>query len=180
MTAPALPHTLACALALTCLAAAAQQMPQGPAPRNHGSSIIRESTVDPATAARRAETMRPHVLTLFAAGLDKESAALALSPAAASAMQAWMRDMKDFAGLEDRRTQQRMGWTLGAVHATVDVTRDLNLMSESAHELDGAASDVAGGWKKVMPLLDEGQRRRVEAIYGSALIESRRTAPARN
>jgi hypothetical protein len=140
----------------------------------HGSST---SLVRPDASAKRVESkLQPHAIGLFAAALERESPSLNLSPAATAAMQEFIRDMKDFAGLDSRHAEQRLGWIQGTVHATVDVGRDLDLARESTHELDGAAADVASDWKKLVTLMDEGQRKRVEAIYGNALLESRRQA----
>ncbi|MEJ6022353.1 hypothetical protein [Ramlibacter sp. PS4R-6] len=167
------------ALALLGLAAAAQGYPGGGTGRMHGGG--NRSSIIPDTPPKRAESpLRPHAMALFAAALEKESAALGLSPAAASALQGFIRDMKDFAGLDDRRAQERLGWTQGAVHATVDVARDLNAAREATHELDGAAADVASDWKKLVALLDEAQRKRVEALYANALLEARRAPAPRN
>lgn len=176
--------TAGMALAAFALTSAAQGYPGGgtggPAARTHGGS--NRSSIIPDSPPKRPEQslLQPHAFALFASALDKEGPSLGLSPGAASAMQDLARDMKDFAGLDDRRARQRLGLVQPTVHATVDVARDLDAARESTRELDGAAADVAGGWKKLLPLLDEAQRRRVEAIYANALLEARRPPAARN
>jgi len=169
----------ATSLAMFSLASAAQGYPSGGTGRAHGGG--NRTSLVPDTPPKRPESkLQPHLMALFAAALEKEGGAMGLSPAAASTMQEFVRDLKDFAGLDNRHAEQRLGWTQAAVYATVDVTRDLNAARESTHELDGAAADVASDWKKLLSLLEEPQRRRVEALYSNALLESRRAGPARN
>lgn len=172
----------ATALMMFSLASVAQGYPSGGGSRAHGGGTG-STRIDqrPDTPAKRPESqLRPDAVALFAAALDKESASLGLSPGAASALQGFVRDMKDYGALGDRLVQQRMGWTQPAVHANVDVARELDAARESMRELDGAAADVASDWKKLVPLLDETQRRRVEALYANALLEARRPAATRN
>jgi hypothetical protein len=169
----------ATSLAMFSLACAAQGYPGGGTGRMHGGGNRTELS-RPDAPKRPESKLQPHLMALFAAALEKEGGSLGLSPAAASTMQEFVRDLRDFAALDNRHAEQRLGWTQGAVYATVDVTRDLNAARESTHELDGAAADVASDWKKLLPLLDEPQRRRIEALYGNALLESRRAPATRN
>lgn len=116
--------------------------------------------------------LRPHVLAMFAAGLEKESVAAGLSPAAAQSLRDFIRELKDFAALDDRHVRERMGWMRGTVHAVTDLQRDLADTEESAHETAAAAADVLTRWKALRDQLDEGQRDRIETIYRNALADA--------
>lgn len=131
------------------------------------------SLEDRVKSAKPGEAMlRPHVFELFAAGLDKESPAMNLPPPAAQAMHDFIREMKDFAALDDRHVRERLGWARGTVHAAVDVQRDLADAEESAHESAASAGDVMARWKALQPLLSQVQRDHVNAVYRAALSDA--------
>jgi len=122
--------------------------------------------------------LRPHVLALFAAGLERESVTANLAPPAAQALRDFIRELKDFAALDDRHVRERLGWTRGTVHAVTDLQRDLGDTEEGARETAAAASDVMARWKALRDQLDAGQRDRIETIYRNALTDAA-TPPAR-
>jgi hypothetical protein len=147
----------------------AQGYPGGGGGMGRRSSSLEERV----KAARPGEArLRPNVLELFAAGLEKEASSMNLPPPTAKAMQDLVREMKDFGALDDRHVRERLGWTRGTVHAAVDVQRDLSDVEESAHETAAAAADVMARWKALQPLLNEAQRDRVDAVYRGALSDA--------
>lgn len=116
--------------------------------------------------------LRPHVFTVLATALDKESASMALKPPAADALREFVRELRDFAALDDRHVRERMGWTRGTVYAVMDLQRDLGDAGEAAHELAASGADVLDRWKKLREQLDDAQRDRIEAIYRGALADA--------
>jgi hypothetical protein len=116
--------------------------------------------------------LRPHAFALFAAELEKDSASLALKPPAAAALRDLVRELRDFAGLDDRRARERMGLARGTVHAVVDFQRDLGETDDAAHELAASAADVTTRWKALRAQLDDAQLDRIQSIYRAALLDA--------
>jgi hypothetical protein len=158
------------------LSVSAQGFPGGGMGRGGGHMGGERSIVRGADGKPGEAMLRPHVLALFAAGLEKESIAAGLPAPAAQALRELIRELKDFAALDDRHVRERMGWTRGTVHAVTDLQRDLADTEESAHETAAAAADVMARWKALRDQLDESQRDRIETIYRNALTDS--AAPA--
>ncbi|AMO22634.1 hypothetical protein GCM10027034_30700 [Ramlibacter solisilvae] len=126
-------RSIAVALTLGALAlAASSQGYPGGGGMNHSRSI---NHADPRgdAAGMREPALRPHVLGLFAAALAKEAPSLALTPAAAAATSDFVRDLKDFAALDDRHVRDRVG-LMRTVHAAVDLKRDLTESQAYARE----------------------------------------------
>ena len=146
--------------------------------RTHGNRPDRtEETEHP-----RDPMLQPHPLAVFANSLERELPAMSLSPVASAAVTDFVRELKDLAALDDRHVHERIGWSRSAVHANVDLGRDLAGVEEGAHEFDAAANDVIARWKKLSALLSDAQRDRVQGVYSSALIDARqppRDKPAR-
>ncbi|HVZ44871.1 MAG TPA: hypothetical protein VHA82_13755 [Ramlibacter sp.] len=123
--------------------------------------------------------LQPHALVLFAVALERDAASIASTPAAASALRDFIRDLKDFAALDDRHVRERIGWAHATVHASVDLQRDLDEDREAAGEVAAAAGDLLSRWKALDEQLDDAQRTRVQSLYGAALMDAAKLASQR-
>jgi hypothetical protein len=152
-------------------ASLAQSYPSGGSTRSRGEGRgDSRSIADMVERRAEAPAIRPHTMSVFAGALEKEMPSLGLAPAAATAMQDFVRELRDYATLEDRPLRERAGLAPRTVHAVSSLQRDLDAQAEYASELSGAARDVLARWKKLRDQLGEDQRKRVDAIYGAAQL----------
>lgn len=182
MTTKAIPiRSIAIAITLGAwaLAASAQGFPGGGGGGMNGARGMNRADPRGDAAGMREPMMRPHVMGLFAAALEKEAPSLELTPAAAAATSDFVRELKDFAALDERHVRDRIG-LMRTVHGAIDLQRDLKESQAYARELAEASADLLARWTKLHQLLDQTQRERIEAIYGMAQLDSRRPPGERN
>lgn len=163
---------LAAGLLGVCVAAGAQGMPGGMGgERMRGGGRLGERGGE-GTMRQPEMNLRAHPLALLAAALQAEAPTLASNGPAADALAAFVRELRDFAALDDRIARERTGINRATVRATVDLQRDIGELADAARERATVAADVQARWKALRDKLDETARQRVEGIYANALRDS--------